>query len=141
MRTARTQICAHVKDPIYICRKRIGFAAGGMEPRKHCTQGRKLGRAVLCLLAFPRESCANFSCKFGCVHYTGTGVRHKQICTRVDSEGQKNCSSPCATRGSNSGSWCLNSDSLATEIDVYSLSSGSSVRSCLDPAQRCTLVF
>ena len=36
---ARTQICVHVKDPISICRKRVGLTAGGMETRKHCTQG------------------------------------------------------------------------------------------------------
>ena len=29
--TARTQMCAHVKDPIYICRKRVGLTAGGIE--------------------------------------------------------------------------------------------------------------
>ena len=28
--TVRTQICAHVKDPISVCRKRVGIAAGGM---------------------------------------------------------------------------------------------------------------
>ena len=28
--TARTHICAHVKDPTSICRKRVGFTAGGM---------------------------------------------------------------------------------------------------------------
>ena len=39
---------------------------------------------------------------------------HKQVCTKVDSEGQKNCLSPCPTRtmGSNSGSWEQNSDAL-----------------------------
>ena len=31
------------------------------------------------------------------------GVRHKQACTRVDSEGQKNCSSPCPIKGLNTG--------------------------------------
>ena len=36
--TARTQICAHVKDPISIFRKRLGLTASGMETRKHCTQ-------------------------------------------------------------------------------------------------------
>ena len=28
--TACTQMCVHVKDPISICRKRVGFTAGGM---------------------------------------------------------------------------------------------------------------
>ena len=47
------------------------------------------------------------------------GVRHKQVYTRVDSEGQKKgfCSSPCSARGSNPGSSDLvnPSDALATE--------------------------
>ena len=43
MCTARTQICAHVKNPISICRKRVGITAGGMETRKHCTQDTKAG--------------------------------------------------------------------------------------------------
>ena len=34
--TARTNICAHVKHPISICRKRIGLAAGGMATHKYC---------------------------------------------------------------------------------------------------------
>ena len=46
----------------------------------------------------------------------GGGVRHKQVCTRVDSERQKNCSSPCPARGSNPGSSDLDSDSLTTEL-------------------------
>ena len=45
--TTRTQMCAHVKDLISICRKRVGITAGGMETRKHYTQGKKLGSAVL----------------------------------------------------------------------------------------------
>ena len=40
------------------------------------------------------------------------GDRHKQVCTRVDSEGQKNCASPCPARGLNPGSSYLNFDSL-----------------------------
>ena len=39
--------------------------------------------------------------KFGCVLYTQKGVRHKEVCTRVDSEGQKNCPSPGPARESN----------------------------------------
>ena len=31
VRTARTQMCAPVKDPIYICLKRVGLTAGGIE--------------------------------------------------------------------------------------------------------------
>ena len=43
--------------------------------------------------------------KFGCMLYMYMkGVRHKEACTRVDSEGQKNCPSPCFARGSNPGS-------------------------------------
>ena len=63
-----TQMCAHVKDPISICRQRVALTAGGMETRKHCTyigkQNKKenLGSAVLWLLAFPRESSPIFQC-------------------------------------------------------------------------------
>ena len=39
--TARTQMCAHVKDPIPICRKWVGLTAGDIEKRKHCTQGKQ----------------------------------------------------------------------------------------------------
>ena len=45
--------------------------------------------------------------------YTGRGVRYKQVCIRLDSEGQTNCSSPCPARGSNHGSWDLISDALS----------------------------
>ena len=41
---------------------------------------------------------------------------HKQVCTRVDSQGQTNFSSPCPARGSNPGSSDFNSDSLTTEL-------------------------
>ena len=41
MHAARTQICAHVKDHISICRKRVGLTAGGMDARKRCTHERK----------------------------------------------------------------------------------------------------
>ena len=44
------------------------------------------------------------------------GVRHKQVCTKVDSEGQKNCPSPSPTRGSNPGFSDLNSDALTIEL-------------------------
>ena len=37
--------------------------------------------------------------KFECVSYTRRGIRHKQGCIRVDSEGQKNCGWPCPARG------------------------------------------
>ena len=30
-------MCAHVKDPISICRKRVGITADGVETRKDCT--------------------------------------------------------------------------------------------------------
>ena len=68
---ARTQICANVKDPISICRKRVVFTAGGMETLKHCTQegvggqvDAELASAVLWLLAFPGDEVArsNFPC-------------------------------------------------------------------------------
>ena len=49
--------------------------------------------------------------------YTRSGVRHKQVRARVDSEGKKNCASPCPAGGSNPGSADLNSDALtATEL-------------------------
>ena len=52
-----------------------------------------------------------------CVCWTREGgVRHKRVCTRVDSEGQKSRSSPCPARGSNPGSSDLNSDALTTEL-------------------------
>ena len=56
--------------------------------------------------------------KFGSVPYTQRGVRHKQVCTRVDSERRrpKTCPSPCPARGSNPGSSDLNSDALTTEL-------------------------
>ena len=56
---ACTQICANVKDPMYICLKRVGITAGGMETQKHCAKGhthKKLGSAVQWLLAFPRKA-------------------------------------------------------------------------------------
>ena len=57
------------------------------------------------------------------------GVRHKQVCTRVDSEGQKNLPLPCPAGGSNPGSSGFNSDTLTTEL-----------RAPLDPGfLRCTL--
>ena len=48
--------------------------------------------------------------------YTRRGVRHKQVCTRVDSEEQKNGLSPCPTRGSNPGSSDSNSNAETTEL-------------------------
>ena len=43
--TAHPQICAHLhfKDPVSICDKRVFLTAGGMETRKHDTQGEKGG--------------------------------------------------------------------------------------------------
>ena len=35
--TARIRMCAHVKDPISIWRKRLGLTAGGIKTRKHFT--------------------------------------------------------------------------------------------------------
>ena len=53
---------------------------------------------------------------FRCVPYTRRGVRDKQGCTRVDSQRQKSCLSPCPTSGSNTGPSDLNSDALTTEL-------------------------
>ena len=33
---ARNQTCAHIKDPVPICRKRVGLTAGGMVTEKYC---------------------------------------------------------------------------------------------------------
>ena len=44
------------------------------------------------------------------------GIGHKQAFTRVDSEGYKNCPSPCPTRRSNPGSSDLKPDTLTTEL-------------------------
>ena len=45
---ARTQICAHVKDPIPVCYKRVGLTAGGMEAKtEHTGEEKILGSAVL----------------------------------------------------------------------------------------------
>ena len=67
--TARTQMCAHVKDAVSICRKRVGLTADGMETQKLCAHwgrggvgGGGLVSAVLGLLAFPVESSPNFPC-------------------------------------------------------------------------------
>ena len=62
-------MCVHVKDPIYICRKGVGLTARGMETGKHCAQEKqkakkKLGSAVLWLLAFPGEKAARISRAF-----------------------------------------------------------------------------
>ena len=43
-------------------------------------------------------------------------VWYKQVCTKVDLEGQKNCCLPCPARGSNPGSLDLNCNSLTTEL-------------------------
>ena len=50
------------------------------------------------------------------IAYTSRGVRHNQVCTRLDSEGDKTCLSTCPARGSNPGSSALNSDALTTEL-------------------------
>ena len=44
------------------------------------------------------------------------GIRQRHVCTRVDSERQKNSCSPCPVRGSNPGSFDLNSDALPTAL-------------------------
>ena len=54
--TARTQMCAHVKDPISISRKRLGLTAGSMETRKHCTQGRKQAGLLRPRIYYPRKT-------------------------------------------------------------------------------------
>ena len=58
----------------------------------------------------------NVHTNLGACHTHEEGVRHKQVCTRVEAEAQKNCPSPCPTRGSNPGSLDLNSDPLTTEL-------------------------
>ena len=56
-----------------------------------------------------------------CAVYTKGGARHKQVCTRVDSGGHKNCLWPCPARGSNPGSSGLNSDAVTTDLRPSSL--------------------
>ena len=63
MCTARTDLCAHVKDPISICRKRLGLTACGMVTQLwiHLTSNELiLGSATLSQLAFLGESGPNF---------------------------------------------------------------------------------
>ena len=48
--------------------------------------------------------------------YTQRVVKHKQVCTSVHLEEQKNCPSPCPAKGSNPGSADWNSDALTTEL-------------------------
>ena len=50
------------------------------------------------------------------VHTKWQSGTTKQVCTRIDSEGQKICTSPCPARGSNPGSSDFNSDVQTTEI-------------------------
>ena len=59
------KVCAHVKDPISICRKRVG----GMENTKtlHTGVKEKLGSAVLWLFAFPGGKQPEFT-----MHCIGT---------------------------------------------------------------------
>ena len=45
--TARTHICAHVNDPISICRKRAGLTAGGMVTHKNTAYTRLVMNSVL----------------------------------------------------------------------------------------------
>ena len=65
--TERTHMCAHLKDPISVCRKRVGLTAGRMETLQ--TGGKKLGiapyygcslsprKAVRISRALGQESC------------------------------------------------------------------------------------
>ena len=53
--TERTQICAHVKAPTSICRKRVGLTTGGMVTQKYY----RYMVARLSQLAFPKESDQN----------------------------------------------------------------------------------
>ena len=59
------------------------------------------------------------------------GVRHKQVCTRVDSVRQKNCPSPCPARGLNSGSSDEKSDALPPSYVPYLM-----LESLMHPEQR-----
>ena len=69
--TAGTQMCAHVKDPISICRKRVDLTAGGMKTRKLHTGKISWVARELWQLAFPGESSPNCPCiAFGQEHKT-----------------------------------------------------------------------
>ena len=62
---------------------------------------------------FTTDGCGIFIvCRNVGVSYTQWGVRHKQICTRIDSGGQKNSASPCPAKGSNPGSSDFKSNAL-----------------------------
>ena len=81
---AHPQMCAHVKDPISICkcngtsqcRERVGITTDGMETRKQCAQVTKtkkarkkpLGSAIPCLFAYPwGERWGGGSPNFPCI--------------------------------------------------------------------------
>ena len=50
------QFCAHVKDPISICRKRIGLTAGGIDTKQLHTGDKKEAWQRRTMAArFPRE--------------------------------------------------------------------------------------
>ena len=56
-------MCAHVKDPISIYRKRVDLTAVGMVHENTAQKGEKpLCSAVVWLLAFPGESSPNVAC-------------------------------------------------------------------------------
>ena len=65
--TACTKICGHVKDPIFICCKRVGLTDSGMETRKLYTrekttpnEQKKQGRACTMAVHFPQRKQAKF---------------------------------------------------------------------------------
>ena len=58
---ARTQMCAHVKDPIAICRKSVGLTDGGTETRTHCTQEKEeAGKRRTMAARFPQGKQPEF---------------------------------------------------------------------------------
>ena len=48
--TTSTNMCAHVKDPVSICCKRVGLTSGGRKTRKRYTREKKTKREWRCVL-------------------------------------------------------------------------------------------
>ena len=61
MCTAHTQICAHVKAPISICRKRVDLTACGMETQKLHTGKETNGVAPYYSCSLSLEKAAQIS--------------------------------------------------------------------------------
>ena len=93
---------AHVKDPVSICRKRVGITAGGMETRKHCTHkvgggggggdAGELGSAALWLLVFTPGKASRIVCA---KHWDEKVIQSNLMCVPP----QVTLTSPWTTKG------------------------------------------